>query len=664
MKTTGSQTGCRWPANDAELYFSRPRYTLGRIEQKYLNSRNTTLGADIRLGDWIVRPQRRVVELGSKSTHIKPKPMAVLACLVSANGAPVSRNDLFDTVWPGGVVSDDTLNRCIFELRKAFGDSARAPRVIETIPKLGFRLLLPVHPLGDEPLPVDPSSNKSQGSRGDHWHNSFEQGLAIAVLPFANLSSDAGNAYFSDGMSEEILNALAKFNRLPVIARTSSFQFKDQSRDIKEIGRLLGVTHVLEGTVRKEQGSVRITVQLIDATTGTHVWSEAYQREMSDVFALQTEIARNIVVQVGVAIGTQDSTLLNDLPSAQFMVAHPTSNLEAYELYLQGMHKVTSASPGPIEEAGGYFDKAIELDSDYADAWAAKGYALYALGRAGFGHSHIPASVYPDAIAAYRKALSIDPEHAFATGWLGVALMYNDFNWAEGMQLIQQSLAQNPNNVVLLSIYGLYLDLMKIKGADKVIDRAFRLNPFDVTPIVVKGGHFLREGRVADAARLIEMSLIADARSYLPNFVTGAFNLMLGRLETAEENFRKARLVANPVDRSLDFMDWTILGLRGKAQQFTWAELMEMAEEKRVSYLVWVDIGNFGKKGEAIVAAFDLAVEQRHREVHEFLFGTRPQLMPEADWHRMKQLTGVTQFQSDRSIRRAITEYVAKMFLQ
>lgn len=623
------------------------------------------MGADIRLGDWIVRPQRRIIERGDEFIHVKPKSMSVFECLMAANGEPVSRNDLFDTVWPGGEVSDDTLTKCIVELRKAFGETARTPRVIETIPKFGFRLLLPVQPLEEVPLTADSSSNESQQRRRDHWHNNFEQGPAIAVLPFANLSSGAENAYFSDGMSEEILNALARFNRLPVIARTSSFQFKDQSRDIKEIGRLLGVTHVLEGTVRKEDKNVRLTVQLIDTTTGTHVWSEAYQREMRGVFKLQTEIARDIVVQVGVAIGAQDSTLVNDLPSAQFMVAHPTYNLEAYELYLQGMQKVTSSSPGPIEEAGDYFDRAIDLDSDYADAWAAKGYALYALGRAGFGHSHIPASVYPDAIVAYRKALDIDPAHAFATGWLGVSLMYNDFKWAEGMQLIQQSLTQNPNNVVLLSIYGLYLDIMKIEGADKVIDRAFRLNPFDVTPIVIKAGQFLREGRVFDAERLIEMSLIADTESYLPNYITGAFNLVLGRLETAEEHFHKARLVANPVDRSLDVMDRIIAVRRGKAPPFTWEESMEMAEEERVSYLVsghYIEMS--WKDEEATVAAFDLAVEQRHREVHELLFGPRPPLMPEADWRRIKELTGVTQFQSNRSTQRAITQYVARTFLE
>jgi TolB-like protein len=622
------------------------------------------MSADFRLGDWIVRPQRRIIERGDKSVHIKPKPMSVLECLVATNGEPVPRNDLFDAVWPGGEVTDDTLTKCIVELRKAFGDSARTPQVIETIPKFGFRLLVPVHPLEEEPLTVAPLSDESQQRHRDQWPNGIEQRPAIAVLPFANLSSDTENAYFSDGMSEEILNALARFNRLPVIARTSSFQFKDQNRDVKEIGRLLGVTHVLEGTVRKEDKSVRLTVQLIDTTAGTHVWSEAYQREMGGVFELQNEIARDIVDQVGVALGTQVPSLLNDLPSVQFMIAHPTSNIQAYELYLQGMQMVTSSSPGPGEQAVEYFDRAIALDSDYADAWAAKGYSLYALGRAGVGHSHIPASVYPDAIAAYRKALEIDPGHVFATGWLGVALIYNDFNWAEGMQLIQQSLARNSNEVELLSIYGMYLDHMKIEGAGEVIDRAFRLSPFDVIPASIMAGYLLRDGRVLEAARLSEISLIKDMEGYIPNFYSGLYNLLLGQLETAEEHFHKARLAANPVDRSLDAMESAIAILRGEVPQLSVEEWIAIAEEERVSYFVSRELlGLLWKDEETIVAVFDLAIEQRVREVHDWLFGPKPSLMPEADWHRIKELAGVTQFQSNRLAQRAITQYVARNFL-
>ncbi len=482
------------------------------------------MSADFRLGNWIVRPQRRIIERGDKSVHIKPKSMAVFECLVAADGAPVSRNELFDTVWPGGEVSDDTLTKCVVELRKAFGDTAREHRVIETIPKLGFRLVLPVEPLVEESPAAAQSPSESQALRPGGWRkrrsagllliavvlvfgamlffgsfrlwltetgttslpktaailasDNHEQKPGIAVLPFVNMSSDAENEYFSDGISEEILNALANTNRLPVIARTSSFQFKGQARDIKEIGRLLGVSHVLEGSVRKSGKNIRLTAQLIDTATGAHVWSGVYQRELSDIFLLQNEIANSIVDQIGVALGDEIGALPNKLPTAEFMVAHPTANIEAYDLYLKGVQMVTSSSPVPREQAVVYFDMAIALDGDYADAWAAKGRALIGLGTPGYGHPHIPASVYPGAIAALKRALEIEPGHAFASGWLGVALMLNDYQWSEGMQLIKQSLTHNPNDAALLSVYGILMEVMQIEGAREVLEKAFRLDPF------------------------------------------------------------------------------------------------------------------------------------------------------------------------------------------
>ena len=160
------------------------------------------------------------------------------------------------------------------------------------------------------------------------------------------------------------------------------------------------------------------------------------------------------------------------------------------------------------------------------------------------------------------------------------------------------------------------------------------------------------------------MSLIADNESYLPNYITGAFNLLLGRLETAEQHFQKARLQANSVDRSLDYMDWAIADLRGAARQLTWKDFLEIAKKERVSYLVrWDYVGKSWKSKDAIVAAFNFAIEQRHRELHELLFGPRPSPMPEADWCRMKEITGVTEFQADRSIRRSMTQYVAENIL-
>jgi TolB-like protein/DNA-binding winged helix-turn-helix (wHTH) protein/Flp pilus assembly protein TadD len=653
------------------------RYTAKRTKQKNGAARNPIMSADLRLGDWIVRPQRRIIERDDESIHVKPKSMSVFECLVAANGEPVSRNELFDTVWPGGEVSDDTLTQCIVELRKAFHDSARESSVIETIPKLGFRLVLPAEPLDEEPRPGKVRKLRLAGlalsavmlifgamlsfNTSRLWLTeagitlymktaavlspySLEQKPGIAVLPFVNMSSDPENEYLSDGMSEEVINALARINRLPVIARTSSFQFKGQNTDVKEIGRLLGVTHVLEGSVRKWDESIRLTVQLIDAATGTHIWSGVYQRQLSHIFVMQNEITTHIVDQIAMALGDEIAPLPNELPTVEFMKAHPTSNLEAYELYLKGVQMATSTSPALIEQAGGYFDRAIALDENYADAWAAKGRALHMLGRPNYGHPHIPASVYPDAIAAFRRALEIDPGHAFAMGWLGVALMQNDYQWVEGMRMMEKSLARNPNDAALLAAYGWYLDSMQLNGADEVVQRAFRLDPYGIIPIVIRALQLRRDGRLLDAAALIETSLIGDREGYAPNYYSAVYNMAMGRLDAAEQRLQKARQVAHPVDLTLDALRWAIDYLRGKSP-LPLAEGGERIQTERLSGLSdsW-KIGEWADE-QSVVAVIDLAIEQRHSELISILFSPKPPLVPEAEWVRIKDITGVTEFQ-------------------
>lgn len=652
------------------------------------------MSADFRLGEYIVRPRRHIIERKGESVHIKPKSMSVLECLLAARGDPVSRNELFDAVWPRGEVSDDTLTKCVVELRKAFGDTARESRIIETIPKLGFRLVPPVEPM-EEVLPADPSSSPgAQPPRSVWWRTlrlggllfgalvlvfgvllsfsssrswltetgvtlflksaailvpyGIEQKPGIAVLPFANLSDRPDTEYFSDGMSAEIINVLASANRLPVTARNSSFQFKGQSKDIKLIGRLLGVTHVLEGSVRRAGDSIRVTTQLIDTTTGTHVWSGVYQRKLSDIFALQYEIAKNIAEQIELALGDRMAPLAAGLPKTGLFSARHTSNPEAYDLYLKGMAMLKSSNPVPIEQAADYFDAAIALDSDYADAWAAKGLSQYLLGRPGYGHPHIPASVYPGAIAAYKRALEIEPGHALATGWLGVALIVNDYQWAEGLELMKKSLDLNPNDAELLAVYGMHLGMMNMEGADAVLDRAFRLDPFGILPVSVRAGILVRKGQLLDAAALVETSLMKDRDGYAPNFHAALLNIVMGRLEAAAEQLLKARQVAHPDDLSIEALSWVIAYRHDGRPVPPVAETLKSMQTRRLSFferrgmvLPWDDAAT-------IVAAFDLGIEQRHPEMRAILFGEKPALMPEADWRRMQEATGVTQFRSTR----------------
>lgn len=642
--------------------------------------------ADLLVANCIVRPQRRIVERGGVSVHVKPKSMSVFECLVAAGGKPVTRNELFDKVWPGGEITDDTLTKCIVELRKAFGDSARESRVIETIPKLGFRLVPPV-----EPLEPGQSSAENQQPFRRKWRRPraaavvffivalvFGTSLAvpgsrlwlteagttwamktvamispygaeikpgIAVLPFVNMSGDPENEYFSDGMSAEVLNSLARTARLPVIARSSAFQFKGQPQDIKEIGRLLGVTHVLEGSVRKDGNSIRMTVHLIDSATGALVWSGAYQRELSDVFSLQQEIAENIVANIDAIFAETIAPPPAGLPAAVQTPLRHTSNLEAYELYLKGMQMLMSDRPALVNQASSYFDRAIALDGNYADAWAAKGMALLALGSGDSGSPIIPASIYPDAIAALRSALEIEPGHALATGWLGMALMVNDFNWAEGMRLLEESLAQNPNDANLLAVYGFYMSIMQLEGAGEVLERAYRLDPFSSETIMDLALQLEREGRLLDALTLAETALIQDREGYAVNYFAAGLNLRLGRLDVAEERLQKARLVANPVDLNLDALQWLIDSRRGTDTMPSFSDVWErMQTEKLNSAVLW----DGWETEEEIVAVFDLAIKQRIPALRTALFGSKPAMMPDADWRRIKDMTGVTQFQATR----------------
>jgi len=625
------------------------------------------------------------VERDGEPVHVKPKSMSVLECLVAAAGKPVSRNELFDKVWPGGEVSDDTLTQCIVELRKALGDSARESRVIETIPRLGFRLVPKVELLEQELASTgDQAPHRSKSRRvrlvslllvavalalatslafpgprlwltetGVTWliktmamlaPGSLEPIRGVAVLPFVNISGDPQNEYFSDGVAAEVRNSLARKTNLPVISRSSSFQFKAQNIDIREVGSALGVSHVLEGSVRKAGKEVRMTVHLIDVATGAQIWAGAYQRELKDVFSLQSAIAEEIVDHIGAALGDSMDRPASELPSTDYAAARHTANVEAHDLYLKGVRMITSGRPALIEQAAGYFDQAIALDGEYADAWAAKGGALANLGSVSSGSSRIPASVYPDAIAALRRALEIEPGHAFAMGLLGIVLMANDFKWEEGMQLLKDAVALNPNGAMLLSVYGFYLNSMHMEGAGEILEKAYRLDPLNIETIMNRAIYLQRQGQLADAVALMDTTLIEDPEGYASNYFSAMFNLEIGRLDAAEERLRKARLVANPVDVNLDALQWLIDSRREKAPfpcELAW-------ERMQTEHLAAAVLSDQCVDEKTIVDVFDLAIRQRHPALRSVLFGPKPELMPEAEWQRIREITGVTQFQPAR----------------
>ena len=209
------------------------------------------------------------------------------------------------------------------------------------------------------------TSNVSSSDSASDPSESKDAALSVAVLPFVNMSDDQQNEYFSDGISEELLNVLARFQDLRVAARTSAFQFKGENRDISEIARLLRVSHVLEGSVRKAGSRIRITAQLIEAESGFHLWSESYDRDLEDIFAVQDEIAAAIAAALKIELSLDDPEYNKGSPTIR-----AAASAQAYELYLKGRQLINSRNGESIKEAVIVLDRALQLDPDYAPAHA------------------------------------------------------------------------------------------------------------------------------------------------------------------------------------------------------------------------------------------------------------------------------------------------------
>jgi len=334
-----------------------------------------------RIGSVEVRPGSREVLGGNRREVLEPRVMQVLVALASAQGKILSRDDLIEACWEGRAVCDDAVNRVISRLRALSRTFASIQ--VETINKVGYRLALEAPDARPDAAAAEPRPDDGSAIR------------RICVLPFANMSGDAEQEYFSDGISEDITTDLSKVSALAVTARNAAFAFKGQEVDVRDVARTLGVSHVLEGSVRKSAERVRITAQLIDGATGDHVWAERYDRDLTDIFAIQDEISKAIVEALKVKLLPEERKAIEQ---------HGTTSAEAYSLYLMARKDWMTGNYGDVrrdERVVRICQAAIEIDADYARAWALMALAqanLLGLGRPGDG-----------GLAAAERALSIDP---------------------------------------------------------------------------------------------------------------------------------------------------------------------------------------------------------------------------------------------------------------
>ncbi|MEZ5895388.1 MAG: winged helix-turn-helix domain-containing protein [Parvularculaceae bacterium] len=418
-----------------------------------------------------IDPAARRIQTDGGAVEVEPRVMAVLVALAGRQGETVRRQELIDAVWNGAPGADQSLNNAISLLRRALGDADEIRRLIQTIPKQGYRLCAEIRADGDPdgasssiptprggPAPAL-AAVRTRRRRYGALAATFAAAMivigavvsaprsgpvepaaparaedidprSVAILPFANMSADPENAYFSDGLAEEILTALAQVKSLKVAARTDSFQFRGEEASIADIAESLRVANVLEGSVRREGERLRVTAQLISASSGAHIWSSTYDRAAEDILAIQRDIALNIARALADEITEAEQGLL---------AAPLTENFDAFEQYLIGKHELRKWTPDGNRRALAHFKRAIALDPDFAEAHLAMGRAYY------FAGTHYgwmtPAEAIPKVKASLVYGLSAPNPvtRSAALSTYGDVLAWNDRDWPGALAAYKRS---------------------------------------------------------------------------------------------------------------------------------------------------------------------------------------------------------------------------------
>lgn len=495
-----------------------------------------------RIGDLIFDPVNRTFERDGTVSTLPNLSYQLLHCLVRHAPDTVDFDKLIEEVWGPTVVSPETLTQRVKLLRDAIGDDHQYPRFIETKRGHGYRLIPIV-----EPLTAQAQSQKPEKSfrfwmasvgvvavvaglfytlNANRMQTAAVASPSIAVLPFVNMSSDPDQEYFSDGLSEELLNVLSQIPGLQVSARTSSFQFKGKNLDIVDIGRQLSTGYVLEGSVRKEGSTVRITAQLVDASNGFHLWSEAYDRQLEGIFALQNELSASIVMALRDHLGLQIDA------APPIAVA---ANTGAHEAYLRGRFLFVQDTDSAIEQAIREFETSISYDSDYALAHAELALATLSLR---------PKIDVKEAIARARphveRAIVLDPTLAEAYAASGYLLWFEE-RWEDALAQFRHAVQLKPNYVFAYVWMGNLLS-WKLGRYDEAFDMretAMRLDPLSIQTIVFYLQALIERNRLDEARQELE-----KIKSIFPH----VYAYRLGSLNSRGGN------IANAVLGSLDAM--------------------------------------------------------------------------------------------------------------
>jgi TolB-like protein len=406
---------------------------------------------------------RRELHRGAEVVSITPQVFDLLEYLIRNRERVVSKDELINAVWNGRIVSDAALTTRLNAVRAAIGDTGEEQRLIKTLPRKGFRFVGQVRETREVADPNPRDAPESALALPD------KSSIAIAVLPFENMSGDPEQEYFADGMVEEITTALSRFKWLLVIARNSSFTLKGKAVDVKEVGRRLGVRYILEGSVRKAAGKVRITGQLIDAVTGAHIWADRFERDLTDVFALQDEVT------VAVVSAIQPKIIHTEIAMA---ARRRPENLTAYDCWLRAIQQSSLTTREGLAEAIRLACRALELDPGFGRAASLA--SVFHLSNVVLGYSTDPQFECEEAVRLSRLALRIDDGDPNTLARASLILAYVVCDSESALEMADRAVALNPNSFDAWSARGwVYRAAGLPQEAVRSFERGIRMSPID-----------------------------------------------------------------------------------------------------------------------------------------------------------------------------------------
>jgi TolB-like protein/Tfp pilus assembly protein PilF len=480
-------------------------------------------------GDQVLDPERRELTRGTVPVTLGPKVFDLLLHLVQNRERVVSKDDLLRTVWNGRIVSESTLTSHINAVRKAIGDTGEAQRLLRTVARKGYRFVGAVREADvlEQPRPAQVEAAPAQPL-------SPPERPSIAVLPFLNLSGDASQDYFVDGVVEDIISALSRMGWLLVIARNSSFAYKGRAATAQQVGQELGARYILEGSLRKAADRVRITGQLVEAGTGSTLWSERFEGTLHDIFALQDELATSVV-----------GAIAPQLERAEIERARhkPTASLDAYDYHLRAMAHLHHGTREDMAAAQRLFAQAIAADPEFATAHGMAAWCCF--WRKVNGWSDDRARDTAEGIRLARRAIELGRDDAVALARAGHALAHLAGDLDTGIALLDRAKTLNPNLAAAWFLGG-FLRVWNgdPDGAIAQLTQAMRLSPLDPEIYRMQAGMavaHLFAGRLDEAAAWAQQSLRELPSLLMTAAVLAATHALAGRLDEANRAMQRLR---------------------------------------------------------------------------------------------------------------------------